>query len=78
MLYFPKALGVIMSGRDNHRGTLRDFITSTLASMRTDMSRIESVISDFERKIDAIMNKIDDLEQRVSQLEKLLGVKRGR
>ena len=44
--------------------------------MKTDMSRIESVISDFERRIDAIMNKIDDLEQRVSYLEKLLGVRR--
>ena len=65
-----------MPGKERRRSSLRDYIASTLASMKTDMSRIESVISDFERRIDAIMNKIDDLEQRVSYLEKLLGVRR--
>ncbi len=63
-----------MPSKGRKKGSLREYITSTLASMRTDMTRIESIISDFERRIDAIMNKIDDLEQRVSRLEKLLGI----
>ncbi len=63
-----------MPSKERKKGSLREYITSTLASMRTDMTRIESIISDFERRIDAIMNKIDDLEQRVSRLEKLLGI----
>ena len=63
-----------MTGKSRRKGSLREYIASTLGTMQTDMSRIENVISDFERRIDAIMNKIDDLEQRVSFLEKLLGV----
>jgi len=63
-----------LPSKERKKGSLREYITSTLASMRTDMTRIESIISDFERRIDAIMNKIDDLEQRVSRLEKLLGI----
>jgi len=63
-----------MTDKSRRKGSLREYIASTLATMKTDMSRIENVISDFERRIDAIMNKIDDLEQRVSFLEKLLGV----
>jgi len=67
-------LGIQMTDKSRRKGSLREYIASTLATMKTDMSRIENVISDFERRIDAIMNKIDDLEQRVSFLEKLLGV----
>ena len=63
-----------MTDKSRRKGSLREYIASTLGTMQTDMSRIENVISGFERKIDAIMNKIDDLEQRVSYLEKLLGV----
>jgi len=63
-----------MTDKSRRKGSLREYIASTLATMKTDMSRIENVISNFERRIDAIMNKIDDLEQRVSFLEKLLGV----
>ncbi|MCD6084959.1 MAG: hypothetical protein J7J20_05400 [Desulfurococcales archaeon] len=65
-----------MTDKSRRKGSLREYIASTLATMKTDMSRIENVISNFERRIDAIMNKIDDLEQRVSYLEKLLGVNR--
>jgi len=67
-----------MTDKSRRKGSLREYIASTLATMKTDMSRIENVISDFERRIDAIMNKIDDLEQRVSFLEKLLGVNRAK
>ena len=42
--------------------------------MQTDMAKVENIVAEFERKIEAIMNKIDDLEQRVSYLESLLGI----
>ncbi|RLG76247.1 MAG: hypothetical protein DRO12_04575 [Thermoprotei archaeon] len=62
------------SSKDEREHSLRDQITSVLTSMQTDMAKVENIVAEFERKIEAIMNKIDDLEQRVSYLESLLGI----
>ncbi|RLG77011.1 MAG: hypothetical protein DRO12_03330 [Thermoprotei archaeon] len=62
--------------KDKQDDSLRNRITSVLSSMQTDMAKVENIVAEFEKKIEAIMNKIDDLERRVSYLESLLGVSR--
>ena len=62
--------------KESNRASLREYITSTLSNMQTDMRSVEAVISEFEQRIRSIMEKIDNLEQRVAYLENLLGVTR--